>query len=115
MTMGSPVNGLAYCRARTYAYSTAFTTKTPASPAISAGVVVWALTSASARKFTFGSAITADYGVYQVKFNVGLLEYPGKTINSFKWEGMIVPRCSQDTLTGTAPVNVDLAISDTNT
>jgi len=46
---------------------------------------------------------------------VGLLEYPGKTINSFKWEGMIVPRCSQDTLSGTAPTNVDLAISDTNT
>jgi len=62
MTMGSPVNGLAYCRARTYAYSTAFTTKVPSSPSISNGVVVWALTSASARKFTFGSSSANDYG-----------------------------------------------------
>ena len=61
MTMGSPVDGLTYCRGRTYYHEASYVTKDPTSPAVNASVVVWDLAS---KTFTFDSSATADYGVY---------------------------------------------------
>jgi hypothetical protein len=92
MTTGSTIDGLTYCRARTYTFDGATQLFSDDHTAGSIPQVVTFVEGT--RTFTLDGTDESQFGKYKVTFSVGLDEYPGLTPKDFSFWAYVTPPCT---------------------